>query len=526
MTTGSRTPQGRHQRGVPASGSPASRRPTTSSARRPARIRSPRWCATSRRSSARRRAAGARPRPAACRRGAWRASEAARTRSGSSTPSSTTPRCALYGIEAAGDGVDTDRHAATHRARPPGVLHGSRSYVLQDEDGQTIESHSISAGLDYPGVGPSTRRCKDRGRADYLPATDTEAMDALRLLSRTEGIIPAIESRARPRRGAAASAASWARTRIILVQPSRPRRQGRGDRRRLVRPVRRGARPVVTVAGTLRSAQAIERSREDGRGTLIGYLPVGFPTSRNEHRRGRRPRRERRRRARARPAVQRSGHGRARDPEGDRGGAARRLPRARRLHGRRGGAPRVDAPVLVMTYWNPVLQHGVDRFADDLLNAGERGSSPPTSPPTRPPTGSPRATAPASSRVFLAAPSPRDARLKTDGRRPSRGFVYAVSTMGITGARATDGRRRPRARRHASAHGGAENAPAAGSASRPPNRSPTCSATPTAPSWGRPRHRPRRGRGAGSGEAAALASGVRPGTEGCGQPMAAATSGA
>jgi tryptophan synthase beta chain len=76
----------------------------------------------------------------------------------------------------------------------PGVLHGAKSYLLQDEDGQTSESHSISAGLDYPGVGPEHAWLKDIGRAEYIPVTDTEAMDALKLLSRTEGIIPAIET--------------------------------------------------------------------------------------------------------------------------------------------------------------------------------------------------------------------------------------------------------------------------------------------------------------------------------------------
>ncbi|WP_431805265.1 tryptophan synthase subunit beta [Microbacterium sp. bgisy203] len=100
----------------------------------------------------------------------------------------------LYGVEAAGDGVDTDQHAASIERGRPGVLHGARTYVLQDEDGQTIESHSISAGLDYPGVGPEHAWLADIGRAKYIPATDTEAMEALRLLSRTEGIIPAIES--------------------------------------------------------------------------------------------------------------------------------------------------------------------------------------------------------------------------------------------------------------------------------------------------------------------------------------------
>jgi tryptophan synthase beta chain len=100
----------------------------------------------------------------------------------------------LVGFEAAGDGMDTDRHAATLSFGKPGVLHGARSYLLQDEDGQTIESHSISAGLDYPGVGPEHSWLKDLGRAEYFGISDVEAMDALRLLSQTEGIIPAIET--------------------------------------------------------------------------------------------------------------------------------------------------------------------------------------------------------------------------------------------------------------------------------------------------------------------------------------------
>ncbi|MCU1432151.1 MAG: tryptophan synthase, beta chain [Actinotalea sp.] len=100
----------------------------------------------------------------------------------------------LVGLEAGGDGVDTDRHAATISAGAPGVLHGARSFLLQDEDGQTIESHSISAGLDYPGVGPEHAWLSATGRAEYRPITDAQAMDAFRLLCRTEGIIPAIES--------------------------------------------------------------------------------------------------------------------------------------------------------------------------------------------------------------------------------------------------------------------------------------------------------------------------------------------
>ena len=100
----------------------------------------------------------------------------------------------IHGFEPGGEGVDTGRHAATIHAGAGGVLHGARTYVLQDEDGQTVESHSISAGLDYPGVGPQHAHLAASGRATYTPVTDAEAMEALALLSRTEGIIPAIES--------------------------------------------------------------------------------------------------------------------------------------------------------------------------------------------------------------------------------------------------------------------------------------------------------------------------------------------
>ncbi len=105
-----------------------------------------------------------------------------------------TPQVALYGFEAGGDGVDTGRHAASIQGGSVGVLHGMRTYVLQDDDGQTMESHSISAGLDYPGVGPEHAWLAATGRADYEAVTDAEAMAAFQLLCRTEGIMPAIES--------------------------------------------------------------------------------------------------------------------------------------------------------------------------------------------------------------------------------------------------------------------------------------------------------------------------------------------
>jgi tryptophan synthase beta chain len=131
---------------------------------------------------------------------------------------------ALYGIEAAGDGIDTEKHAASIERGRPGILHGARSYLLQDEDGQTIESHSISAGLDYPGVGPEHAYLADIGRASYQPASDAEAMDALQLLSRTEGIIPAIES-AHALAGALRIGRELGPDGVVLVNLS-----GRGDK--------------------------------------------------------------------------------------------------------------------------------------------------------------------------------------------------------------------------------------------------------------------------------------------------------
>jgi tryptophan synthase beta chain len=131
---------------------------------------------------------------------------------------------ALYGFEAGGDGADTPRTAATITKGRPGMLHGARSYLLQDEDGQTIDSHSISAGLDYPGVGPEHSWLSDLGRATYRPVTDDQAMSALRLLSRTEGIIPAIES-AHALAGALELGKELGPESIILINLS-----GRGDK--------------------------------------------------------------------------------------------------------------------------------------------------------------------------------------------------------------------------------------------------------------------------------------------------------
>jgi tryptophan synthase beta chain len=130
----------------------------------------------------------------------------------------------LVGFEAGGDGVETGRHAATITGGAVGVLHGARSFLLQDEDGQTMESHSISAGLDYPGVGPEHAWLAETGRAEYRPVTDAEAMEAFALLCRTEGIIPAIES-AHALAGTLQIAPELGEGAVILVNLS-----GRGDK--------------------------------------------------------------------------------------------------------------------------------------------------------------------------------------------------------------------------------------------------------------------------------------------------------
>ncbi len=130
----------------------------------------------------------------------------------------------LIGLEAGGDGVETGRHAATITGGSPGVLHGTRSYVLQDANGQTVESHSISAGLDYPGVGPEHAYLHDIGRAEYRAITDKEAMEAFSILSKSEGIIPAIET-AHALAGAIKVGKELGPDAILLINLS-----GRGDK--------------------------------------------------------------------------------------------------------------------------------------------------------------------------------------------------------------------------------------------------------------------------------------------------------
>jgi len=134
------------------------------------------------------------------------------------------PNVRLIGVEAAGEGIASGRHAASLSAGTPGVLHGNRTYLLQDANGQITETHSVSAGLDYPGVGPEHAWLKDHGRAEYVTVTDEEALTAFNNLCRLEGIIPALES-AHAVAHAARVAPSMPRDKILLVNLS-----GRGDK--------------------------------------------------------------------------------------------------------------------------------------------------------------------------------------------------------------------------------------------------------------------------------------------------------
>ncbi|WP_130013845.1 tryptophan synthase subunit beta [Serinicoccus sediminis] len=134
------------------------------------------------------------------------------------------PSVALWGFEAGGDGIESGRHAARFSGGQPGVLHGASTYVLQDADGQTLETHSVSAGLDYPSIGPEHAFLHDSGLARYAPVTDDEAMEAFRLLCRTEGIIPAIES-AHALAGALRIGPELGEGTVLLVNLS-----GRGDK--------------------------------------------------------------------------------------------------------------------------------------------------------------------------------------------------------------------------------------------------------------------------------------------------------
>ena len=261
--------------------------------------------------------------------------------------------------------------------RPPsrpatsGCCTARRTYVLQDEDGQTIESHSISAGLDYPGVGPQHAYLAASGRATYRPVTDAEAMDAMALLSRTEGIIPAIES-AHAIAGALEVAKELRARRHHAGQPLRPRRQGHGHRHRVVRPRRGRSRRTPAAREASRSPRVTREPRPPSRRRApraaprwSATCPAGFPDVDGA--------------IEALRAMVDAGCDVIEvglpysDPVMD--GPTIQAAAQRALDGgvrTRDVLRTVEAvaatgtPTVVMTYWNPVERYGVERFAADL----------------------------------------------------------------------------------------------------------------------------------------------------------------
>ena len=284
-------------------GSPTSRRRTTASAAQPARIRTRSSSRASRASSATRRARRCSSAPGASPTRRSRASAAARTRSVCFAASSATASVKLYGVEAAGHGVATEQHAATLTAGRIGVLHGSKSYVLCDDGGQIKEAHSISAGLDYPGVGPEHAFLKDSGRARYLSATDEEALAAAALVARPKASSP----RSRPRTRSRSSVRSRRRCRAASAGPRRscsasPVAATRTSRRYLDRALPEG--DLMALMGRIEDVFA--RRAAEGKKVLVTYLCVGDPDAETIDRARGRMRRGGRRHPRARLSVQRS----------------------------------------------------------------------------------------------------------------------------------------------------------------------------------------------------------------------------
>src|SRR5947199_126079 len=309
-------------------GSPTSARPSTSSGRwwGPTPIR--RWCAISSPSSAGRygRRSPRRSRLpdylVACVGGGSNAM-------GLFFPFKDDVDVKMVGVEAGGLGVATGRHAATLVAGTPGVLHGAFSYLLQDGAGQVSPTHSVSAGLDYPGVGPEHSYFKDTGRAQYVAVSDQDALQGFRLLAQTEGIIPALEP---------AHAIAYLRT--------------------LVPTLSRDHAVVVALSGRVTLRSVLD---------LVG---------------------------RARPAV----------------------------------------PVVLLSYYNPIIQFGVERFCVDAALAGVDGVVIPDLPADEADELVASARPAGLDTIFLLAPTSTDARIRVTAGRSS-GFIYGVSVTGVTGVR-------------------------------------------------------------------------------------------
>lgn len=339
----------------------------------------------------------------------------------------------LIGVEAAGLGLDTGRHAASIQRGSSGVLHGNRSLILQDDNGQVQEAHSISAGLDYPGVGPEHAWLHEIGRAEYVGATDDEALRGFLRLSRVEGIIPALEA-GHAIAHAIKLAATLPRAAGHSGQPVRPGRQGHGNGDGSGG---RHGRPVMSRLNT-----TFQRLRRQGRKALIPYVTVGYPS------------------ADITPALLHvlveAGADVIElgvpfsDPSADgptiqtasehalsQGiGLPQALNQVRRFR-----ESDADTPVVLMGYANPIERYDLLRqpgaFAEDAASAGVDGVLVIDYPPEVSGELAAQLRRHSIDLIFLLAPTSAERRIRQVAERAG-GYVYCVSVKGVTGTTTLD----------------------------------------------------------------------------------------
>ena len=347
--------------------------------------------------------------------------------------------CRLSVSKRAGYGLDTEEHCASLNAGKPGVLHGNRTYLLQDDDGQILEGHSISAGLDYPGIGPEHSFLRDSGRVEYVSATDTEALEAFQLLCQTEGIIPALES-SHAIAEVIKRAPTMDKDQIIVVNLS-----GRGDKDvNTCEQVSRQGPPCGIRAGV----KAMEKTRIDtrfaackaeNRAALVGFITAGDPdldTSleifkalpkagvdvielgyallRSDGRRG------------SYPARHSAGHLPVATPWPR--PSIWSVPSARRI---------MKHTIILMGYYNPIYVRDPKAFVKDAKEAGVDGMIVVDVPPEHDDELCIPAREAGINFIRLATPTTDEKRLPKVLANTS-GFVYYVSVTGITGSGALD----------------------------------------------------------------------------------------
>ena len=333
----------------------------------------------------------------------------------------------IYGVEAAGHGLDSGKHAASIAGGKPGVLHGNRTYLLMNDDGQIEEAHSISAGLDYPGIGPEHAWLNDMGRVKFLSATDDEAVAAFQLCSKLEGIIPALEP-------------AHALARVLDLAPKKPK--GSPDGGQYVGARRQGSRFGGGVSGkqepmTTRIDRRFAALKDEGRAALVTFTMAGDPDYDTS--------------LAIAKALPKAGADVIElgmpftDPMADgpaiQAAGVRALKRA--AHDQDAGAgarvPQSDdaTPIVLMGYYNPIYIYGVDRFLVDAKAAGVDGLIVVDLPPEEDEELCLPTLKAGLNFIRLATPTTDDKRLPAVLNNTS-GFVYYVSITGITGAAAPD----------------------------------------------------------------------------------------